>query len=173
MMNGDNMKFTFCPDCGAKLIGCAIGDDGDVPYCERCNRPWFDIFYNCVIVLVKRGDKYALIRQHSGDGTISEDRYVCVSGYIKTGETAEQAAVREVTEELGLKPLSVHLAATYAYNKKPMLMTGFLAELPEGEFSLSDELITAQWFDETDAAKKLADSSVAKLLFKDIKGEKL
>lgn len=52
-------------------------------------------------------------------------------------------------------------------------MTGFLAELPEGEFSLSDELITAQWFDETDAAKKLADSSVAKLLFKDIKGEKL
>ena len=32
---------------------------------------------------------------------------------------------------------------------------------------------TAQWFDETDAAKKLADSSVAKLLFKDIKGEKL
>ena len=160
-------------DCGAKLIGRKIGDDGDVPYCEHCNRPWFDIFYNCVIVLAKRGDKYALIRQHSGDGTMSEERYVCVSGYIKTGETAEQAAVREVTEELGLKPLSVHLVATYAYNKKPMLMTGFLAELPEGEFSLSDELITAQWFDENEVRTKFKGSSVCDRLFDDIKGEKL
>lgn len=167
------MKFTFCPDCGAKLIGRAIGDDGDVPYCERCNRPWFDIFYNCVIVLVKRGDKYALIRQHSGDGSISEDRFVCVSGYIMTNETAEQAAVREVTEELGLKPVKVRLVATYTYQKKQMLMTGFLAELPEGDFSLSDELITAQWFDEAEVGVRLADSSVAKLLFNDIKGAKL
>lgn len=163
------MRFKFCPECGAKLIGREIGDDGNVPFCEQCNRPWFDIFYNCVIVLAKRGDKYALIRQHSGDGAISEDRYVCVSGYIKTGETAEQAAVREVTEELGLKPLSVRFVATYAYNKKPMLMTGFLAELPTGEFSLSDEIITAHWFDENEAEIKLSCSSVAKLLLNDIK----
>mgnify|MGYP000764069722 len=54
-----------------------------------------------------------------------------------------------------------------------MLMTGFLAELPEGDFSLSDELITAQWFDEAEVGVRLADSSVAKLLFNDIKGAKL
>lgn len=163
------MRFKFCPDCGAKLIGREIGDDGNVPFCEQCNRPWFDIFYNCVIVLAKHGDKYVLIRQHSGDGTISEDRYVCVSGYIKPGETAEQAAMREVTEELGIKPDAVHFISTYVYEKKQMLMTGFLAELPEGEFLLSDELITAQWFDENEAEIKLSCSSVAKLLLNDIK----
>ena len=54
-----------------------------------------------------------------------------------------------------------------------MLMTGFLAELPEGDFSLSDELIAAQWFDEAEVGVRLADSSVAKLLFNDIKGAKL
>ena len=167
------MRFTFCPDCGEKLIGRAIGDDSLVPYCEHCDRPWFDMFYNCVIVLARRGDKYALIRQHRGDGSISEDRFVCVSGYIKAGETAEQAAVREVTEELGLKPVKVRLVASYAYQKKQMLMTGFLAELPEGDFSLSDELIAAQWFDEAEVGVRLAGSSVAKLLFKDIKGAKL
>ena len=143
------MRFTFCPDCGAKLIGRAIGDDGLVPYCGHCDR------------------------QHSGDGSISEERFVCVSGYIMTNETAEQAAVREVTEELGLKPVKVRLVATYAYQKKQMLMTGFLAELPEGDFSLSDELIAAQWFDEAGVGVRLAGSSVAKLLFKDIKGAKL
>lgn len=96
------MRFTFCPDCASRLVSHKTGDDGLVPYCEQCKRLWFDMFYNCVIVLVRRGNKYALIRQHSGDGSISEDRFVCVSGYIMTNETAEQAAVREVTEELGL-----------------------------------------------------------------------
>lgn len=98
------MRFTFCPDCASRLVSRKTGDDGLVPYCEQCKRLWFDMFYNCVIVLARRGNKYALIRQHSGDGSISEDRFVCVSGYIMTNETAEQAAVREVTEELGLKP---------------------------------------------------------------------
>ena len=167
------MRFTFCPDCGAKLIGRAIGDDGLVPYCGHCDRPRFDMFYNCVIVLARRGDKYVLIRQHSGDGSISEERFVCVSGYIMANETAEQAAVREVTEELGLKPVKVRLVASYVYQKKQMLMTGFLAELPEGDFSLSDELIAAQLFDEAEVGVRLAGSSVAKLLFKDIKGAKL
>lgn len=167
------MRFTFCPDCGAKLTQRAIGDDGAIPYCEHCKRPWFDMFYNCVIVLAKRDGKYVLIRQHSGDGTISENRYVCVSGYIKPGETAEQAAVREVTEELGIKPVSVHLVATYIYQKSEMLMTGFLAELPTGEFSLSDEMITAEWFDEDEARSKLACGSVVNRLFEDIvKGAK-
>ena len=127
------MRFTFCPDCASRLVGRKTGDDGLVPYCEQCKRLWFDMFYNCVIVLARRGDKYALIRQHSGDGSISEERFVCVSGYIMTNETAEQAAVREVTEELGLKPVKVRLVATYTYQKKQMLMTGFLAELPEGD----------------------------------------
>lgn len=167
------MRFTFCPDCASRLVGRNTGDDGLVPYCEQCKRLWFDMFYNCVIVLARRGDKYALIRQHSGDGSICEDRFVCVSGYIMTNETAEQAAVREVTEELGLKPVKVRLVATYTYQKKQMLMTGFLAELPEGDFSLSDELITAQWFDEAEVGARLAGSSVAKLLFNDIKGAKL
>ena len=52
-------------------------------------------------------------------------------------------------------------------------MTGFLAELPEGEFSLSDELITAQWFDENEVSTKFKGSSVCDRLFGDIKGEKL
>ena len=54
-----------------------------------------------------------------------------------------------------------------------MLMTGFIAELPEGEFSLSDELITAHWFDENEVRAKFNGSSVCDRLFDDIKGEKL
>ena len=51
-------------------------------------------------------------------------------------------------------------------------MTGFLAELSDGDFSISDELIAAKWFDADEVGLKLADSSVAKLLFNDIKEKK-
>ena len=32
------MKFTYCPDCGDKLVPKTLGDEGDVPFCESCNR---------------------------------------------------------------------------------------------------------------------------------------
>ena len=84
-----------------------------------------------------------------------------------------KAVLLDVEEQIDLRPVKVRLVATYAYQKKQMLMTGFLAELPEGDFSLSNELITAQWFDEAEVGARLAGSSVAKLLFDDIKGAKL
>ena len=32
------MRFKYCPDCGEKLIMKPIGDEGDVPFCERCSQ---------------------------------------------------------------------------------------------------------------------------------------
>ena len=51
------MKFTYCPDCGTKLIQKEIGDEGLVPWCECCNKPFFDMFSTCIIALV--ADEYA------------------------------------------------------------------------------------------------------------------
>jgi len=45
------MTFTYCPDCGKKLIPRTLGDEGDVPFCESCNRPFFPVFSTCVICL--------------------------------------------------------------------------------------------------------------------------
>ena len=46
------MKFTYCPDCGTKLIQKEIGDEGLMPYCENCKKPLFDMFSTCIIALV-------------------------------------------------------------------------------------------------------------------------
>ena len=46
------MKFRYCPDCGALLSGRVLGDEGLVPWCERCGKPWFDMFPSAVIGLV-------------------------------------------------------------------------------------------------------------------------
>ena len=45
------MKFTYCPDCGTKLIQKEIGDEGLMPYCENCKKPFFEMFSTCIIAL--------------------------------------------------------------------------------------------------------------------------
>ena len=93
------MKFTYCPHCGTKLILKEIGDEGPTPWCTACEKPLFPTFYTCTInLVVNEYREIALIRQ----GYVSTENYVCVAGYMKPGERAEDSAHREIKEELGL-----------------------------------------------------------------------
>ena len=161
------MRFKYCPDCAAKLSSKNLGDEMNVPWCDACGKPWFDMFPCCIIAIAHRDGKYALIRQHSYD-EIKDDRFICVSGYIKPDETAQEAAEREIKEELGLDVISCRLISTYAYKKKQMLMIGFSAEVSEGDFRLSDELVEARWFTADEAKEKLRNTSVGNILFEEI-----
>ena len=70
-----------------------------VPYCEPCDKRWFDSFQSCVIVLVyNEFDEIVLSKQ----GYLSDEYTAFTSGFIKPGENAEECAVREVKEETGL-----------------------------------------------------------------------
>ncbi len=161
------MRFSFCPDCGKRLSARDLGDELNVPWCDGCGKPWFEMFPCCVIVLARRQGKYALIKQNSCEKS-ERDKFVCVSGYIKTGESGKQAAIREVKEELGLDVLSCSLVSTYVYNKKQMLMLGYAADVSEGEFQLSDELCGAQWFDVEQTVELLGKTTVGDELIKGI-----
>ena len=116
------MQFKFCPEFGEKLITKTIGDEGETSFCENCGRPWFIFSYPCVICLLTDGaGKYALIRQ-----TYATRNYVCVAGFIKEHETAEQTALREIREETGLEVLNMRYISSYYYSKHDNLMLGYL-----------------------------------------------
>lgn len=136
------MRFTYCPHCGEKLIDKQIGDEGYVPYCNSCKKPLFDMFSTCVIVLVTDGEgKVVLLRQNY----ISTQYFNLVSGYIKPKETAEETAYREVEEEIGLKLTSLQFTFTRWFDKKDMLMIGFIGQTDERELKLSGEVDGAIW----------------------------
>ena len=136
------MKFKFCPYCGAKSVKREIGDEGLIPYCEKCDKPLFDMFSSCIIVLVVNSDEQAaLLKQNY----ISDKYFNLVSGYMKPGESAEETAIREVEEELGIKLKSLDLIKTYWFGKKDMLMIGFIGKCDTGNFKLSDEVDSAKW----------------------------
>lgn len=144
------MHFNYCPDCGEKLILKPIGDEGDVPFCEKCSRPWFDMFSSAVIVLVvNEYGEAALLRQDY----MSMEHRVLVSGYIKPGESAEETARREVAEEIGIGLTDNRLVGTYWFEKKGMMMIGFIAHTNKAEFTLSGEVDSAEWVSAEEAIK--------------------
>lgn len=154
------MTFSYCPKCGRKLIMKEIGDEGDVPFCAECSRPFFDFSYPCVICLVTDGaGEFLLIKQ----GYVSEN-HVCVAGYIKRGETAEEAATREVAEETGLSVRSVRYISGWYHEKSDNLMLGFVVTAEHGDYALSGEVDSAGWFGAEKARELLSGSRIAKKL---------
>jgi NAD+ diphosphatase len=145
------VKFDYCPVCGDKLIPKQIGDEGDVPFCEKCGRPFFPFSYPCVICLcIAEDGDVLLIKQSYG---IS--RYVCVAGYIKAGENAEDCARREIAEETGLEMLSATFLYSRYYEKHDNLMLAFACRVRKAETKLSGEVSEAAWFTPEAAEKAL------------------
>ena len=136
------MRYSYCPQCGTKLINKIAGDDGYVPFCKQCNKYWFDSFSSVSIVLVaNQYNEIALLRQF-----YMSDKFTSfVSGYIIPGENAEETAVREVKEELGIDIDRLEYAGTYWFDTKEILMHVFIAFVSKSDFKLSSEVDSAEW----------------------------
>ena len=159
------MRFTYRPHCGNKLTKKEIGDEGLVPFCEPCKMPLFDMFSTCVICAVTNEfGEVALLKQ----GDISNTRYVCVSGFMKIGESAEESAVREIEEEIGQKVEELSFVRSYPYEKKELLMLGFHAKVKKAELELSVEVDDAEWVPFAEALGKIREGSIAWQLVKEV-----
>lgn len=146
------MHYKYCPDCGNKLIGKHAGDDGDVPFCESCDKFWFDTFASASIILVANEYNEIVLLSQS---YLSDKYKSFVSGYIKPGETAESTAIREVEEEIGIKLDRIESAGTYWFDLKGILMHAFIGYAKKSEFVLSEEVDEAMWVPAEEASKML------------------
>ena len=151
------MRYTFCPDCGARLSARPIGDEGLVPWCDHCERPWFDTFSTCIIAAVMNAEEQVLLQRE----TRRPDREVLVAGYIKPGESAEDAARREIVEETGLTVTSLAYVASWPHMDGDMLMLGFCARAEGEVHSSQSEVLSARWCALDEAVAALREGSVA------------
>ncbi len=152
------MHFIYCPHCGTKTVERRIGDEGLIPYCESCKMPLFDMFATSVIcAVINEENEIALLLQNY----VSTESHVCVAGIMKPGERAEDAAAREIYEELGLSVQELRYVESYPYEKKGMLMLGFRADVRKQDFVLSGEVDAAEWVLLSDAPKMLRKGGIA------------
>ena len=158
------MKSKFCPFCGERTILKEIGDEGAVPYCASCGCALFDSPRPCVIVLaVNEKDEAVLIRQ----SYVSEKYPVCVAGYIKPRDRAEETAARELLEETGLRAESLRYIGSYPHTAKELLMLGFAVRVKKAPFFLSKEVDAAAWYSPEDALTAVKPGGAGQSLVRD------
>lgn len=163
------MRFQYCPLCGGRLVDKKIPDEGLVPCCVPCGHAYFNQPLPCILALaVNDRGEVALLRQHE----ISDTHEVVVAGHVLSGESGEEAAVREIREELGLEPRSVRYVGSYYYARKDMLMLGYAARVEGDAFCLSDEVDAAVWLPPESALTRLREGGQARQLLRDyMKGQ--
>lgn len=146
------MEFKYCPDCGTLLSARELGDEGMVPWCDKCDKPWFPVFPSAIIALVynEKGEVLLLRQEY-----ISHQYANLVSGYIKPGESAEETAIREIEEETGQIVEELRPAFTNWFAKKDMMMIGFFARVTSRPVKLSSEVDSAEWCDPLEALGKV------------------
>lgn len=160
------MRYTYCPLCSKKLTEQEIGDEGRVPYCEGCSRPFFDTFETCVIVgVMNEQGEIALIRQRS----VSRENWVLVAGFIKKGDLVEETVKKEVAEEIGQHAKAVHYLQSYYHPSKELLMLGFVAFVDKRLFLLSSEVDEVAWFPLQEATALVREGSIAQEHIKNIR----
>lgn len=130
----------YCGRCGRET---GVHPRERAKWCEPCQLPWYPRIAPCVIVVIRRGDRFLLAR----NARVHRPFYSLIAGFVEPGESLEQAVAREVLEETGLRVDNIRYAASQPWPFPHQLMVGFFADYAGGELVLQeDELADAGWF---------------------------
>lgn len=148
----------YCPECATALILKPCADEGDVAFCENCQKFCFDLFPACVLVVLFSTDKQhiCLLKQNY----VHENFNVLIAGFVKKGETLEQTVIREIQEETGILVSEVCYSTSFFHEKSGALMAGFTAVAKDNIFHLkSTEVDVAKWILKDEASSYLRPGS--------------
>ena len=150
----------YCYECGEKLTERELENEGTVPYCEKCGEYRFPIFSTAVSMIVENPDKtkILLIQQYGRKNNI------LVAGYVSKGENAENAVVREVMEETGLKVVDMSFNKSEYFEKTNTLMLNYSCRVENESLAHlnTGEVDKAQWFTHEQACENIKPDSLAK-----------
>ena len=131
----------FCGVCGALM---RAADSERALVCDQCGAVRYPTISPAVIVAITHQDQLLLARNAHG----AFKHYSLIAGYVEAGESLEQAARREIREEVGLRVKNLRYIASQPWGLSQSLMVGFHAEL-DGDPTITlqeSELAEAHWF---------------------------
>jgi ADP-ribose pyrophosphatase YjhB (NUDIX family) len=137
----------FCPNCGGHLSERLLEtEERPRLVCDQCQRILYLNPRVVAGVIVARSGRLLLLRR------AIQPRYgtwTFPGGYMEIDETAEQAAVREAEEEVGLKVKPGPLVGVYsrpAPESPGVLIVVFQGQRPKGRVKVGHEVLEARWF---------------------------
>jgi NAD+ diphosphatase len=146
----------FCPNCGEPSEPVSSG------HARRCTVEGTDEFPRVdpamIVLVTDPGDRCLLARNAAWPPT----RVSILAGFVEAGESAEQAVVREVGEEVGIAVGRVRYLGSQPWPMPQSLMLGFRAEAV-GDLELrtdDDEITEANWFSRAELGDAIASGTI-------------
>jgi len=133
-------KHQFCAACGQPSV---TRDGGWKRQCPSCQAEHFPHTDPVVIMLAVHGDRCMLGRQEAWP----KGMFSALAGFLEPGESIEEACARELSEEAGLRTISVRYHSTQPWTYPSSLMIGLIAEVEDDEGTPDQtELSEVRWF---------------------------
>jgi NAD+ diphosphatase len=134
-------RHAFCGVCGHPN---RLESSGHRLVCsnEECGRQSFPRIDPAIIVLVTQGDACMLGRNVHWPPR----RFSTLAGFVEPGESLEDAVVREVFEESGVRLQDIRYVSSQPWPFPASAMCGFYAEAATRDWRPSDELAEVRWF---------------------------
>lgn len=132
--------------------------------CEHCGKEVWPQLATAIIVRITRDDEILMARARNFRG----DFYGLIAGFVETGETLEEAVVREVHEETGLEIKDIRYFGSQPWPYPSGLMVGFTAHYAGGQIHVQrEELKNVAWFHRDHLPKLPEKLSIARQLVDD------
>lgn len=142
-------RLRFCPSCGGPL---EVAEAGARRACTACGARHYPQVAPSIIVLVER-EGLCLLARRAGANT---NRHSCLAGYVEPGESLEEAVVREVFEESGVRVGEVRYHSSQPWPFPATLMIGCTATALSADINVDGvEIASAGWFSRDDARRAL------------------
>ncbi|QBL10607.1 NAD(+) diphosphatase [Rheinheimera sp. D18] len=130
----------FCGQCGSamSLVSWELA-----ALCNKCGHRCYPRIAPCVLVGIVKDNQILLARSNRHRAGF----FSILAGFVESGETLEQAAVREVKEEVGIDIANLRYVGSQPWPFPHSLMTGFIADYVAGDIVCQPhEIEEAYWF---------------------------
>jgi len=133
-------RHRYCGHCGAPTVDAHAER---AKRCPSCQTVFYPVVSPAVIVAVTRGDQLLLAHNRN----FRPEMFSLLAGFVDPGETLEQAAVREVREEVGIEIGELRYVTSHPWPFPNSLMVGFCATYRSGEIAVDgQEIEQAGWY---------------------------
>lgn len=139
-------EYKYCPICGTDLkVGLIDGTDRG--FCPHCSFVDYKNPLPVALAIPIKDKRFLLIKRGLAP---KKGMWGFPSGFIETGETSEEACLRELKEETGLSGHIVKLAGVMRVEDREvygdMLIVSYIVEIDEGEPTPGSEVDDAKFF---------------------------
>ena len=157
------MEMNYCVQCGTKLrMREHEGEGHPVPWCDGCMAYRYPMYNTAVsmVVMDEARERVLLIRQYG------RPNWVLVAGYVNQGEDAEDAAAREVREELNMTVTSLRFNHSHYFTPSNTLMLNFTVTVREDLPQPNREVDDWAWYSVEEARAHIKPGSLAEAFLK-------